>query len=225
MENGDVADEEGNEWQVIHPCTLIAHKELWFCFFSLGYLNNKSFHFVCIFKLIGTRNKGTVTRSADFGRTPVSDIFRGELRSRLQREGDHSTDVMQPFFTLQLNIEVGDFFSLCLNMFDLKIIILVFLTFVFAYVILQKANSVKEALENFVNKDQLEGVTCTKTNQEVNAWQQMTLEKLPIVLILHLKWFDYKGDVCTKILKTVDFPIELKLDASKFFICLYLNIR
>ncbi|XP_031631021.1 ubiquitin carboxyl-terminal hydrolase 10-A isoform X4 [Contarinia nasturtii] len=145
MENGDGADDEGNEWQ-----------------------------------LIGTRNKGTVTRSTDFGRTPVSDIFRGELRSRLQREGDHSTDVMQPFFTLQLNIE--------------------------------KANSVKEALENFVNKDQLEGVTCTKTNLEVNAWQQMTLEKLPIVLILHLKWFDYKGDVCTKILKTVDFPIELKLD-------------
>lgn len=79
----------------------------------------------------------------------------------------------------------------------------------------QKANSVKEALENFVNKDQLEGVTCTKTNQEVNAWQQMTLEKLPIVLILHLKWFDYKGDVCTKILKTVDFPIDLKLDSSE----------
>ncbi|XP_055324192.1 putative mediator of RNA polymerase II transcription subunit 26 isoform X3 [Sitodiplosis mosellana] len=146
IENGDGADDEGNEWQ-----------------------------------LIGTRNKGAVTRSTDFGRTPLSEIFRGELRSRLQREGDHpSTDVMQPFFTLQLNIE--------------------------------KANSVKEALENFVNKDQLEGVTCTKTNQEVNAWQQMTLEKLPIVLILHLKWFDYKGDVCTKILKTVDFPIELKLD-------------
>lgn len=59
--------------------------------------------------MIGTRNKGTVTRSTDFGRTPVSDIFRGELRSRLQREGDHSTDVMQPFFTLQLNIEVSEF--------------------------------------------------------------------------------------------------------------------
>lgn len=85
----------------------------------------------------------------------------------------------------------------------------------FSLIHLQKANSVKEALENFVNKDQLEGVHCSKTNQEVNAWQQMTLEKLPIVLILHLKWFDYKSDVCTKILKTVDFPNELKLDPSK----------
>lgn len=66
-----------------------------------------------------------------------------------------------------------------------------------------------------MNKDQVEGVTCSKTNQEVTAWQQMTIEKLPVVLILHLKLFDYKGDVCTKILKTVDFPIELKLDPSK----------
>lgn len=77
----------------------------------------------CLFQVIGTRNKGTVTRSADFGRTIISDIFRGELRSRLQREGDHTTDVIhsfQPFFTLQLNIEVsGVVWSLkpndCLN--------------------------------------------------------------------------------------------------------------
>lgn len=88
----------------------------------------------------------------------------------------------------------------------------------------QKANSVKEALENFVNKDQLEGVTCTKTNQEVNAWQQMTLEKLPVVLILHLKLFDYKGDICTKILKTIDFPIDLKLDSSKYIFAHILRI-
>lgn len=86
---------------------------------------------------------------------------------------------------------------------------------------MQKANSVKEALENFVNKDQLEGVTCTKTNQEVNAWQQMTLEKLPVVLILHLKWFEYKGDDCKKILKSVEFPIELRLESSELSAAIY----
>lgn len=126
------------------------------------------------------RNKGSITRQTDYGRTPLSDIFRGELRSRLQREGEHSTDVIQPFFTLQLNIE--------------------------------KAASVKEALEILVGRDQLEGVTGSKSKQEVVAWQQMTLEKLPVVLILHLKWFDYKSDGCTKILKTVEFPVELKID-------------
>lgn len=132
--------------------------------------------------IYNNRNKGSVTRQTDFGRTPLSDIFRGELRSRLQREGELSTDVIQPFFTLQLNIE--------------------------------KAASVKEALEILVGRDQLEGVTCSKTNQEVVAWQQMTLEKLPVVLILHLKWFDYKPDGCTKIVKTVEFPVELKIDAK-----------
>ncbi|XP_055686779.1 uncharacterized protein LOC129792079 isoform X2 [Lutzomyia longipalpis] len=132
--------------------------------------------------IYGNRNKGTVTRTTDFGRTPISDIFGGQLRSRVQREGDHSTDVIQPFFTLQLDIE--------------------------------KAESVKEALEILVVKDQLEGVTCSKTNQEVAAWQQVTLEKLPVVLILHLKWFDYKMDSCTKILKTVEFPIELRVDTK-----------
>lgn len=67
-----------------------------------------------------------------------------------------------------------------------------------------------------MGKDQVDGVTCSKTNQEVMAWQQMTLEKLPVVLVLHLKWFDYKLDGCTKILKTVEFPIELKIDSSEY---------
>lgn len=76
--------------------------------FVMNFIYNKRF----LFQLIGNKNKGSITRSADFGRTPLSDIFRGELRSRLQREGDHSTDIMQPFFTLQLNIEVSNVVTL-----------------------------------------------------------------------------------------------------------------
>uniref|UniRef100_A0A182SI24 ubiquitinyl hydrolase 1 n=1 Tax=Anopheles maculatus TaxID=74869 RepID=A0A182SI24_9DIPT len=79
---------------------------------------------------------------------------------------------------------------------------------------IEKAASVKEALEQLVGRDELEGVTCSKTKQEVAAWQQVTLEELPVVLILHLKCFDYKMDGCTKILKTLDFPIELKIDSK-----------
>lgn len=60
--------------------------------------------------ICNNRNKGSVTRQTDFGCTPLSDIFRGELRSRLQREGEHPTDVIQPFLTLPLNIEVSQFF-------------------------------------------------------------------------------------------------------------------
>ncbi|CRL04463.1 CLUMA_CG017546, isoform A [Clunio marinus] len=128
----------------------------------------------------GTRNKSTITRTTDFGRSPISDIFGGKLRLRVHREGDHSSDNIEPFFTLKLVIE--------------------------------KATTVREALEILVGRDQLEGVTCSRTNQEVVAWQQVTLEELPVVLILHLKCFDFKKDSCTKILKTVEFPVELKLD-------------
>ncbi|XP_049810199.1 ubiquitin carboxyl-terminal hydrolase 10-A-like isoform X1 [Schistocerca nitens] len=133
-------------------------------------------------KEMGPKNRGSITRRADFGRTPISDIFRGQLRSRVQRAGDEFTDNVQPFFTLQLDIE--------------------------------KAQSVKDALELLVGKDQLEGVTCSKTNQQIEAWQQVTLEQLPYVLVLHLKWFDYKLDGCSKIVKTVEFPIDLKVDGK-----------
>lgn len=57
-------------------------------------------------QVMGSNNKGSVTRRMDFNRTPISDIFGGLLRSRLHKSGDHYTDNIQPFFTLQLNIEV-----------------------------------------------------------------------------------------------------------------------
>ncbi|XP_046397539.1 ubiquitin carboxyl-terminal hydrolase 10 isoform X2 [Ischnura elegans] len=133
-------------------------------------------------KIMGPKNKGSVTRHADFGRTPLSDIFRGQLRSRVQRLGDTTTDNVQPFFTLQLDIE--------------------------------KAQSVKDAMELLVGRDQLEGLTSLKTHREVEAWQQVTLEELPPVLILHLKWFDYKLDGCSKIVKSVEFMVDLKVDGK-----------
>ncbi|XP_063702716.1 putative mediator of RNA polymerase II transcription subunit 26 isoform X2 [Culicoides brevitarsis] len=133
-------------------------------------------------QVIGSRNKGTITRTTDYARTPISDIFRGKLRSRVTREGDHSTDNIQPFFTLPLDIE--------------------------------RATSVNQALDLLAGRDPLEGITSTKTNQEVTAWQQVTIEELPVVLILHLKCFDYKQDGCTKITKSLEFPVELKIETK-----------
>lgn len=56
---------------------------------------------------MGPKNKGSITRCTEFGRTPLSDIFRGQLRSRVSRAGEQPTDNVQPFFTLQLDIEVS----------------------------------------------------------------------------------------------------------------------
>ncbi|XP_011311829.1 ubiquitin carboxyl-terminal hydrolase 10 [Fopius arisanus] len=133
-------------------------------------------------KVMGPKNKGSITRCTEFARTPLSDIFRGQLRSRILRQGDQSTDNVQPFFTLQLDIE--------------------------------KAESVRGALEILVGKDQVEGMTCSKTKQQIQAWKQVTLEELPVILILHLKWFDYKLDGCSKIFKNVAYSIDLKIDGK-----------
>ena len=132
---------------------------------------------------IDSKNKDTITRTAEFGRTPISDIFRGKLCSRVIREGDHhSTENIQPFFTLPLDIK--------------------------------RAKTVNEALDLLCGRDPLEGITSSKTNQEVTAWQQVTIEELPIVLVLHLKYFNYRQGRCTKILKPIEFPIELKIETK-----------
>lgn len=73
----------------------------------------------------------------------------------------------------------------------------------------------KKALEHYVNREQLEGVTCSRSNQEVMAWQEVQLEELPPVLLLHLKCFDYSQDGCSKILKSIQYDVDLKIDSSK----------
>ncbi|XP_049874149.1 ubiquitin carboxyl-terminal hydrolase 10-B isoform X2 [Pectinophora gossypiella] len=125
-------------------------------------------------KVMGPRNRGAVERRWAARRTPVADIFRGRTRVRLHRAAHHDvTDAVQPFFTLQLDIE--------------------------------RANTVKDALELLAGKDTLEGVS--------DAWQQLSLEQLPVVLLLHLKCFqlDTEGHTA-KIVKTIDFPVDLKID-------------
>lgn len=164
-------------------------------------------------KVMGPRNKGSITRCTEIGRTPLSDIFRGQLRSRIYRQGDQDSDNVQPFFTLQLDIEVKkktitSYSSYC------RIKNCKFNSFFFF--IFQKAESVEGALELLVGKDQVEGMLCSKTKQQIQAWKQVTLEDLPVILILHLKWFNYKLDGCSKIFKNVSYAIDLKVDSSKY---------
>lgn len=160
---------------------------------------------------MGPKNKGAITRKADFGRTPLSDIFRGQLRSRVFRNthDNNITDNVQPFFTLQLDIEVWTIiYCKC------SFLVETFHSLPFCLG-LQNSSSVKEALEAYVKRDQLEGVTCSRSNQEVMAWQEVQLEELPPVLLLHLKCFDYRHDGCSKIIKSIEYEINLKIDSSK----------
>ncbi|XP_044760358.1 ubiquitin carboxyl-terminal hydrolase 10-like [Coccinella septempunctata] len=133
-------------------------------------------------KQMGPKNKRNITRKVQFDKTPISDIFAGLLCSKIHKTGDESTENIQPFLTLQLNIRT--------------------------------AKTITEALEQLTIKNQLEGITSAKTNQKVEAWQQVLIEKLPAVLVLHLQCFRYNGNGCTKIMKKVEFPIDLQVDSK-----------
>ena len=75
---------------------------------------------------------------SNFTRSPISDIFGGQIRCVLHQQGAKESAVLEPFFTLQLDIQA------------------------------EKVWTVKEALEALVSKENLQGYTCSKTKQEVS---------------------------------------------------------
>uniref|UniRef100_A0A8C0WDQ9 Ubiquitin carboxyl-terminal hydrolase n=1 Tax=Castor canadensis TaxID=51338 RepID=A0A8C0WDQ9_CASCN len=130
---------------------------------------------------VGPRNKTSVTRQADFVQTPITGIFGGHIRSVVYQQSSKESATLQPFFTLQLDIQSD------------------------------KIRTVQDALESLVARESVQGYT-TKTRQEVEISRRVTLEKLPPVLVLHLKRFVYeKTGGCQKLIKNIDYPVDLEI--------------
>ncbi len=123
--------------------------------------------------------------------TPLAAIFQGQIRSCVQHSAGQPTATLQPFFTLQLDIQSDG------------------------------VRSVGDALLNNFATEELDGYVCTKTKQEVDASRSLSLEELPPVLVLHLKRFVYDHGAndaaaaspggCQKLLKQIDFPVDLEI--------------
>lgn len=130
---------------------------------------------------VGPRNKTSVTRQADFVQTPITGIFGGHIRSVVYQQSSKESATLQPFFTLQLDIQSD------------------------------KIRTVQDALESLVARESVQGYT-TKTKQEVEISRRVTLEKLPPVLVLHLKRFVYeKTGGCQKLIKNIEYPVDLEI--------------
>lgn len=69
-----------------------------------------------------------------------------------------------------------------------------------------RCRSIEDALCQFISKEDL--------NKERAAHKTVTLERLPAVLVLHLKRFVYKGNQAEKLTKLVSFPVELTSTVS-----------
>ena len=98
-------------------------------------------------------------RYSDIRFTFLSNISHLGKSSRysVKAEGGETSATLQPFFTLQLDIQH------------------------------EMVGSVEEALlQNFAS-EQLDGYICSKTRQEVEASRNLSLEDLPPILVLHLK--------------------------------------
>ncbi|CAD5118000.1 DgyrCDS6741 [Dimorphilus gyrociliatus] len=128
------------------------------------------------------KNKSIITRHATVEQSPIMDLFGGVIRSAVRKSGEKDSATLQPFFTLQLDIQP------------------------------ENVNSVRDALEHLASKEVLTDVTSGKTNQQVEATRRTTLEHLPPILILHLKAFVYqKNGGSVKVCKNVDFDCTLEI--------------
>ena len=136
-------------------------------------------------KEVGKKNRAYVTRKAEFKQSPLSDIFCGQFRSALSQPGvkDKESVSLEPFFTLPLEIQPDTI------------------------------RNVNQALEHFVQKEELFGFTHQETKQEIEAFKRISFEDLPPVLIIYLKCFVYdKQGGIQKLLKRIEFSIDLEIN-------------
>ncbi|KAI9249829.1 hypothetical protein EDC94DRAFT_637164 [Helicostylum pulchrum] len=81
---------------------------------------------------------------------------------------------------------------------------------------LTNANSLHKTLENFIRIDEVEGYKCDACKKTVTASKQMTINKTPMMLTVHLKRFafDLERGYMRKINTTIKYP--QKLDLSRY---------
>ncbi|SGY65766.1 BQ5605_C004g02594 [Microbotryum silenes-dioicae] len=112
--------------------------------------------------------------------TFVHQIFGGRLRSRVTCEAcGHASDTFDSVLDLSLDVN--------------------------------KTTSVKEALDRFIKTDSLRGANkykCEKCRKLVNAEKGFTIDRAPMVLMIHLKRFTATG---RKIGDTIRYPDQLQL--------------
>ena len=135
---------------------------------------------------VSGRGRSQVTRRVTDGShvvTPLQELALGLCRYSVKSANNESSATLQPFYTLQLDIQS------------------------------ESITSVTDALlENF-SSEILDGYICSRTNMAVEASRNLSLEELPPILILHLKRFVYSGSSggCQKVMKHVEFSVDLEI--------------
>ena len=140
-------------------------------------------------KEVGARGRSCVTRRvADSSQesTPIQALALGLCRSCVKSEAGDNSATLQPFYTLQLDIQDDSI------------------------------RSVGDALIQNFTSEKLDGYICSKTKKEIEATRNLSLEELPPILILHLKRFVYDGMTggVQKVMKQIEFSVDLEISKS-----------
>lgn len=130
---------------------------------------------------VGPRNKTSITRQADFIRTPITDIFGGHIRSVVYQQSSKESATLQPFFTLQLDIQS------------------------------EKIRTVQEALETMVARESVQGYTTkTKQEIEISRRVTLE-ELPPVLVLHLKRFVFEKTGGCQKLVKNIDYPVDLEI--------------
>uniref|UniRef100_A0A8D3BSH7 Ubiquitin carboxyl-terminal hydrolase n=1 Tax=Scophthalmus maximus TaxID=52904 RepID=A0A8D3BSH7_SCOMX len=130
---------------------------------------------------VGPRNKTSITRQADFVRTPITDIFGGHIRSVVYQQNSKESATLQPFFTLQLDIQS------------------------------EKIRTVQEALDTLVARESVQGYTSkTKQEIEISRRVTLE-ELPPVLVLHLKRFVFEKTGGCQKLTKNIDYPVDLEI--------------
>ena len=132
---------------------------------------------------VGHKQKHASTRTTEILESPITKIFGGKLRSEFKVAGQVSA-VLEPYQPLQLDIQSP------------------------------QVKTIVDALKQLTKPETIHGNfnTSKGNNVSATATKQVFIENLPLVLILHLKRFQYDNKGGTqKIWKKIGYPLQLDI--------------
>uniref|UniRef100_A0A671M3E4 Ubiquitin carboxyl-terminal hydrolase n=1 Tax=Sinocyclocheilus anshuiensis TaxID=1608454 RepID=A0A671M3E4_9TELE len=130
---------------------------------------------------VGPRNKTSITRQADFIHTPITDIFGGHIRSVVYQQSSKESATLQPFFTLQLDIQS------------------------------EKIHTVQEALEVLVARESVQGYTTKSKQEIEISRRVTLEELPPVLVLHLKRFVFEKTGGCQKLVKNIDYPVDLEI--------------
>ncbi|KAG0575874.1 hypothetical protein KC19_5G036500 [Ceratodon purpureus] len=132
---------------------------------------------------VGPKNRSALTRTHMAIKSPLSDIFGGQLYSVVKAKGNKASATVQPFLVLHLDI------------------------------LPEAVQSLEDALKFFAAPESLEGykAASSKASEVVSASKAIKIQSLPPVLIVHFMRFSYGASGSGKLNKAVKYSNTLTI--------------